>query len=501
MIFGRTASASQFLHSQVFTEAQITMPSADTEDQRCRKANKRRHRLAAFLSQFLLIPVLATSLLVVCPLPPAVADELGPFPTQAGSTLPPPARQMRGRFRLSGERGAAQPQNWPRLRGSSAGGFGGNASIVGRLSAEAWAWSVDLPGIGHASPVVQAHKIFVTSADPETAARIISCYRLDDGQLLWQAERQATRDHHHAQNSLASSSPVVDDDAVYWSWASAERLWVEALSHEGQRLWQVSTGPYLAEHGFAASLAIWERVVVVPMDQDGPSSIVGLDRQTGQQLWRLPRQAARTSYATPLVVEGNTPAVIVSSMAHGLTALDPRDGHVLWERSCFPRRTVSSPIRVDDLLISTCGEGGGNNLLVALRLGERENGIPAIAYQLDRGVAPYVPTPLATQKRLYLWGDRGVVTCVDSATGSVSWRGRVGGRYSSSPIVLGQTVLNVSADGEVVVIADADRFEVLDRGQLGEPSRATPAVADGRLVFRGERRLFTADLRNRPPLP
>jgi outer membrane protein assembly factor BamB len=501
IFLGQAASASQFLHFQVFTETPITMPPVGTDDPRWRNANRRRHQTAAVIGLFLLIPVLAARFLVVCPLPSAVADELGPSPTQAGNELPPPVQRMQGRFRLSGQRGAVQPQNWPRLRGSSAGGFGGNASIVGQLSAEAWAWSADLPGIGHASPVVQAHKIFVTSADPETAARIISCYRLDDGQLLWQVERQATRDHHHAQNSLASSSPVVDDAAVYWSWASAERLWVEAYSHEGQRLWQVSTGPYLAEHGYAASLAIWDRVVIVPMDQDGPSSIVGLDRQTGQQLWRLPRQAARTSYATPLVVEGNTPAVIVSSMSHGLTALDPRNGHVLWERSCFPRRTVSSPIRVDDLLISTCGEGGGNNLLVALRLGERENGIPVIAYQLDRSVAPYVPTPLATEQRLYLWGDRGVVTCVDPATGSVSWRGRVGGRYSSSPIVLGQTVLNVSADGEVVVIADADRFEVLDRGQLGEPSRATPAVADGRIVFRGEGRLFAADLRKQPPLP
>lgn len=186
--------------------------------------------------------------------------------------------------------------------------------------------------------------------------------------------------------------------------------------------------------------------------------------------------------------------VILSSMAHGLTAIDPRDGHVLWERACFPRRTVASPIATDDLLIATCGEGGGNNLLIAVRPGELENGQPAIAYQLERGVAPYVPTPLASGRRLYLWGDRGVVTCVDAGSGTIQWRGRVGGSYSSSPIALGGTVLNVSADGEVVVIADADQFEVLGRRDLGEPSRATPAVADGRVLFRSERRLFAADL-------
>ena len=412
--------------------------------------------------------------------------------TERLAEQPPP--RLRERFRFAGERSGLWPKSWPRLRGSSAAGIGGSLSIECDLATKTWEWSIALPGSGHASPVVSQGRIYVTSADPETASRILSCHELTDGHLCWRVDQQATRDHHHAQNSLASSSPIVDATAVYWSWASSERLWVEALDHEGRRLWQVSPGPYVAEHGYAASPAVWEHVLIVPMDQDGPSSVVGLDRKTGRQLWRLPRQTARTSYATPLVLEGDEPVVILSSMAHGLTAVDPRNGHVVWERSCFPRRTVSSPITVGELLVATCGEGGGNNLLVALRPGEQENGEPVVAYQLERGVAPYVPTPLATAERLYLWGDRGVVTCVDPASGATRWRGRVGGSYSSSPIAVSDIVLNVSAEGDVVLIADADQFEVLGRRQLDEPSRATPAVADGRLLFRSERRLYALDL-------
>lgn len=389
---------------------------------------------------------------------------------------------------------ASSPQNWPRLRGKSAAGLGGTLPITGGLSEGDWAWTIDLPGLGHASPVVQDGRIFIISSNTETAARTISCHNLEDGQLRWLSDQEATLDHHHVQNSLSSSSPVVDDAAVYWSWASGERLWVEALDHDGRRLWRVSLGPYVAEHGYAASPAVWEQVLIVPMDQDGPSSVVGLDVRTGQQLWRLPRQTARTSYATPLVLEGDSPVVILSSMSHGFTAIDPRDGRVLWERSCFPRRTVSSPITVGNLLVATCGEGGGNNLLVAIRQDLIEEGQPAVAYELDRGVAPYVPTPLATSERLYLWGDRGVVTCVDPLSGETRWRGRVGGNFSSSPIAIGGTVLNVSSDGEIVVLADADQFEVVGRKSLGEPSRATPAVAGGRVLFRSERKLFAANL-------
>jgi outer membrane protein assembly factor BamB len=150
------------------------------------------------------------------------------------------------------------------------------------------------------------------------------------------------------------------------------------------------------------------------------------------------------------------------------------------------------------LVICTCGEGGGDNSLVAVRRpaapAEGAGPIePEIAYRLDRSSAPYVPTPVASGDRLYLWGDKGVVTCVNAADGEVLWRGRVGGNFSASPIVVGGTVLNVSADGEVVVIADAAEFEILGRSPLGEGCRSTPAVGAGKVFFRSVGRLHALD--------
>ena len=86
-----------------------------------------------------------------------------------------------------------------------------------------------------------------------------------------------------------------------------------------------------------------------------------------------------------------------------------------------------------------------------------------------------------------------LVTCVDAATGEVRWRGRVGGTFSASPIAVGGTIRNVSADGEMVTLADGDEFEVLGRATLGEECRATPAVVGGRMVFRTASRLIALD--------
>jgi hypothetical protein len=49
----------------------------------------------------------------------------------------------------------------------------------------------------------------------------------------------------------------------------------------------------------------------------------------------------------------------------------------------------------------------------------------------------------------------------------------------------------VAKNGEVVVLADADHFELLGRTPLGEKCFATPAVVDGSIYFRTYTQLFS----------
>ncbi|MFM8434541.1 MAG: PQQ-binding-like beta-propeller repeat protein [Planctomycetia bacterium] len=362
-----------------------------------------------------------------------------------------------------------------------------------------WKWKAALPGDGHSSPVVFRGGVYAASADETAGKRFLTCHDAADGRLRWQREFAGPIDRRHAQNSSASGSVAASDHGVVWLWATKDNLRVEALSAAGEPLWHADLGPYACEHGFGASPAVWRDLVIVPIDHDGPSAIVALDAATGRERWRTARETARTAYSTPLVIDRGDramPQVVVASNAHGLTGLDPATGRLLWETRCFPRRTVSSPVLAGPLVIGTCGEGGGDNLLVALPLPTDlpppggQPLTPQPAYTLDRSVAPYVPTPVASGPRLYLWGDRGVVTCVKAATGETLWRGRVGGMFSASPIVAGGAVINVSAEGEVVAIADGDAFEVVGRTPLGETCRATPAAAGGRIYFRTTRQLF-----------
>jgi hypothetical protein len=52
-----------------------------------------------------------------------------------------------------------------------------------------------------------------------------------------------------------------------------------------------------------------------------------------------------------------------------------------------------------------------------------------------------------------------------------------------------ERIYAISATGEVVALAASDKFEVVGRSQLGEPSRSTPAIALDRMFLRSESHL------------
>ena len=391
---------------------------------------------------------------------------------------------------------AAEP--WSRWRGAAAAGQGGEQRFPTEQPAAGWAWTATLPGMGHASPVIHDGRIYTASADETAGKRFVTCHALADGTAIWIREIPGPIDRHHVQNSSASGSVAVDATGAYWMWAAEDGLRVEAFTLDGRPKWHVDLGPYAAEHGFGGTAALCGDLVIVSNDQEGTSFVAALDTATGRERWRLPRESGKSGYATPLVMASPAgPQVVVTSNAHGITGIDPATGRVLWERKCLPKRAVSSPIVAGPLAIGTSGDGGGDTRLVAVRVptpgADGEPPQPDVAFTIDRSVAPYVPTPLVVGDRLYLWGDRGVVACVDAATGELHWRGRVGGGFSASPIAVGGTIRNVSADGEVVTLAAGDTFEVLGRMPLGEECRATPAVGNGRMVFRTVGRLLALD--------
>jgi outer membrane protein assembly factor BamB len=383
--------------------------------------------------------------------------------------------------------GPAPGQEWGRFRGPNGSGIG-KADLPARWDEKDINWKVKLAGVGHSSPVLAGDRIFITSGDEKTGRRIVECLAVEDGKVLWSRTFPGPTHRKHRDNSYASATPAVDGRHVYLCWGSPEDFLVVALDHDGKEVWRTDLGPYKGGHGFGASPVVAEGVVVVPNDQAGMSSLVGLDAGTGEQVWKVPRKS-KAAYGTPCILrrEGAGAEAIFTSWEHGVTAVEVKTGKVTWEADVFAKghveTPIGSPVLAGGLVLATCGWLGVRQEVVAVRPPAAGKGRAEVVYTLDRS-APLCTTPLVVGGLVFLWSDGGTVTCADAATGKVHWRRRVPGSYYSSPVCVGGKLYNVSRQGDVVVLAAAKSYRLLARNRLDEGSHSTPAVAGGRMYVR-----------------
>ncbi|MEM7146262.1 MAG: PQQ-binding-like beta-propeller repeat protein [Verrucomicrobiota bacterium] len=388
--------------------------------------------------------------------------------------------------------GLAGAGEWDRFRGPNGSGLAEGASIPAEWKKSDYKWSVDLPGVGHGSPVVWGERIFLLCGDEEKGTRMPVCVNAADGEVIWSEEFTPGNSKRHRFNSVASTTPAVDEERVYFSWGNKEGLTLTAFSHDGELEWEAELGPVSGGHGFGASPMMYGDLLVLNNDQEGEENgfLIALDRKTGKEVWRVPRQSKRISYSTPVVYEvgaGGEEALVFTNWTHGFTAIDPESGDVLADKSVFYQdtneRAISSPIVYDDLVLGTCGFTKNPKHAIAMRL--RPGGDFEEVWRIERSV-PHIPSPIFVNDLVFLWDDAGIVTCVDPGTGEVKWRERVEakGEVYGSPVSDGEKIFCADKEGVVSVIAAGDTFEVLGQNDLGELCRSTPAIADGVLYVR-----------------
>lgn len=393
-----------------------------------------------------------------------------------------------------------EERHWPRFRGPNGAGESEAAAIPLQWTPEDYRWKVKLPGVGHSSPVVWLDRVVVTSALEDGSSLSVLCLRTVDGSRIWDRTVPVGRYPKSNLNSFASPTPALDAKHAYVTWATPTQYVVAALSlDDGREVWRREFDPFRSEHGLGASPIVWEDLVIVPDDQDGPSSIFALDAATGKTRWQVARRSTKAAFTTPCIfqADGGKPQLILSSWAHGVTSLDPRSGKTYWELPVFQFRAVGSPTIAAGLIYASAGVGGVGRQMVAVRPGDTDGTVEAkVAYRVESPF-PYVTVPVAKGNLVFLWQDRGIVTCLDGPTGKVHWRERAGGDCFSSPIRVADRIYCPTRNGEMVVLAASDRYEPLARFPLGEKTHSTPAVAEGVMYVRTLSQLAAIGGKNR----
>jgi len=378
--------------------------------------------------------------------------------------------------------------DWPQFRGPTGQGHSDEQGLPLTWSeTKNVRWKVAIPGRGWSSPVVQADRIWLTTATDEgKSLRALSIDR-NSGAILQNVEifRLKSPKLTNSKNSFASPTPVVDGERVYVHFGA---YGTACLTQSGEIVWKTRLEYDNGQHGTGGSPIVYEDLLIISCDGNDVQFVVALDKLTGKVKWKKSREGYQ-AYSTPLVVSLPGGDQVISPGAFRAVAYEPRSGKELWQvRYGEGFSNVPRPVYGDGLVFICTGFQQPSMLAVRLD-GKGDVTNSKVEWKLDRGV-PLTASPLLVGNELYMVTDNGIATCVDAKTGKEYWRARVGGNHSASPIYADGRIYFLSEEGESVVIAPGQTLKHLTTNQLDGRTLASMAVSGGSIFIRSETHLY-----------
>jgi outer membrane protein assembly factor BamB len=411
--------------------------------------------------------------------------------------------------------------NWHQWRGPSANGVApaGDPPIEWNEGKNI-RWKAEIPGIGHATPIIWEDQIILLSAiqtdrqkkpaQPEEADKEPSqttpakkdfihqfaALSVDrkNGSILWQSILREELPHSqtHEFGSWASNSPVTDGEKIYAYFGSHGLF---ALNMEGDLLWERDLGPMekVMSFGEGSSPVLYKDKLIILRDHQGASYLHVLNKDTGGDILTIARDEI-SSWSTPYVIDTERGTQVVTSATNKIRSYDLETGDILWECSGMTRNVIPSPVMANGIVYLMSGFRG--NAVVAVDISRAEGDITdteAIVWKYDANT-PYTPSPLLMDNKLYfLKSNNGFITCLDAGNGEEYYANqRLEGikNIFTSPVGVKDRIYIAGTNGLICVLKSGSDFEVLSKNTLEDEFYASPVIKGDDLYLRGTRYLY-----------
>lgn len=390
---------------------------------------------------------------------------------------------------------------WPNWRGPDYNGVAVGTGYPTTWSAtENVAWKVELPGRGSSTPIVWGNHVFVTCG--VDGKNTLLAYNLS-GQELWRDPVGTERAGKNKKASGANSSCVTDGESVIAYFKSGD---LYCADFAGKKRWQVNLQEKFGEDtlwwDLGTSPVLTQKYCVVAVMQTGGSYVAAFDKKSGDLAWKVDRnldapEEAAQSYSTPVVYRSNAEELLIILGADHVTAHRADTGAEVWrvgglnptQHKYF--RSIASPAVLDGVVIAPYARG---DLVTGIKLGGKGDVTTTHVAWKKQGNGPDVPSPAAANGRAFILNDKGVVTCVEVATGNVVWTGQTEKNrhgFSASPILADGKLYVTREDGKTFVLAQGPDFQILAANDLdGTQTVASPVFVNGRILLRTDTHLY-----------
>lgn len=411
--------------------------------------------------------------------------------------------------------------DWPAFRGLGGRGVAEGFSLPTQWNADPEVgerqnvvWQVDVPGLGHSSPVIAGNQLFLLTAvakdgaapldieaggqptaaeDNETQDWLLLCYDKTNGQELWQrtlrqGKPRATR---HAKATHANTSVCISGTKVI-TFLGSEGLYCHDLN--GKELWTQDLGvinisKYGIGWGFSSSPAVHEDHIVLVCDDPDDPYVTARRLSDGEEIWRTSRKdVCERSWGTPLIHQQNPPQVIVNGWPW-IVAYRLGDGEELWRIKGGGDNPIPSPFEAHGLIYITNAHGGPSPIHAVRPNANGELNVtgddPFIAWSVEKG-GSYMSTPVIYEDQIYLGNSNGIIRSFHAISGEKIFEERLGDRAGViASLVAGDgKIYCASENGKVYVLQHGRDMAVISENSMGQPCLATPAISEGMLYIR-----------------
>ena len=348
-------------------------------------------------------------------------------------------------------------------------------------SGESILWKTAIPIHGYNSPIIWDDKLFISGANADQ--REVYCLDRNTGDILW------TYQVTGVPGSPAQSPKVTDDTGlaaptlttngqlVFALFGNSDLV---ALDLDGNLIWSKNLGPTNNHYGHSSSLMIYEDILILQWDVKNNPRLIGLNAQSGEQIYETPRKV-KISWASPVLVDAGNQMEVILVADPIVASYNPKTGEEYWQLDCIFGE-VGPSVAFGSELIYAVNEYA---VLVAIKPGDT----PEIVWENDELLSD-VPSPIVKDGLMYLATSYGVVVCYDAESGEKYWEQEFSNGFYGSPMYSDGNIFIMDMDGVVHVFKASKTYQAISSNPLGEGGMTTPAFMDGRVYIRGNEHLF-----------
>ena len=371
--------------------------------------------------------------------------------------------------------------DWPWWRGTDLTGIASadQHPPVKWSDTENVVWSAPVPGRSHGSPIVVGEQVVLTAADAERNVQSVLCFDRTTGKRLWETivHEGGLDVKNNEKSSMASASAACDGKRYFVNFLNGDSVYMTALDRDGGKLWQTKLSNYINHQGFGSSPLLYKDLVIGVSDNKGGGAIVAMNRATGAIVWKKDRPA-KPNYPSPVIFNVGGKDQLFLTGCDLVTSLNPLTGETFWEVEGATTECVTTTV-TDGKHIYTSGGYPKNHVSAIVA----DDGSGKMAW--ENPTRSYVPSLLSRDGYLFAVMDAGIAMCWKSDTGKEVWKGRLGGTFSSSPVMVGDLIYASNEEGETYIFkASAEKLQIVATNKLGTSVFSTPAICGNRLYNR-----------------